>query len=91
MLTFWHWLVHATGCDLGMPYGHFSPAAFWDGIAGSFATGVVLVAATWLRRETKKVSRSAEAAHRIAADLYHHRTGRRHADAPPDITAPPGG
>jgi hypothetical protein len=44
----------------------------------------------WLSREEKTawsdVLRAAEAAQRISADLYEHRTGRRHPDAPDSET-----
>ena len=40
MIPLWHWLVHVTGCDYGLPYGRFGFYNFWSGIAGSFLVGM---------------------------------------------------
>lgn len=42
MIRAWHWLVHATGCDYGAPYGRFVPYDFWSGLAGSFLVAIVV-------------------------------------------------
>lgn len=43
----WRWLVHVTGSDYGLPYGHFGFYNFWSGFAGSFFIGVIAFCATW--------------------------------------------
>jgi hypothetical protein len=48
----WHWLVHVTGCDYGLPYGHFSPYDFWSGVAGSFLVGVLTWFLLWYAHHT---------------------------------------
>jgi hypothetical protein len=51
VLAPWHFLVHLTGCDYGLPYGHFSPYDFWSGVAGSFVIGaLVFIVTAWLHQ-----------------------------------------
>jgi hypothetical protein len=33
----WHYLVHATGCDYGAPYGHWVPYNFWSGFGSDIS------------------------------------------------------
>jgi len=42
LLSLWHLLVHATGCDYGAPYGRWVPYDFWSGVSGSFLVGVTV-------------------------------------------------
>lgn len=42
-LAAWHWAVHVTGCDYGLPYGRFGFYNFWSGVAGSFLVSLVAV------------------------------------------------
>lgn len=34
MIALLHWLSHVTGCDYGLPYGHFAWYNLWSGFAG---------------------------------------------------------
>lgn len=52
MTVLWHWLVHVSGSDYGLPYGTFSFYDFWSGVAGSFLVGLVVYLTLWWLRGT---------------------------------------
>jgi hypothetical protein len=41
MIVIWHWLVHVTGCDYGLPYGHFAWYNLYSGFAASYPYVVI--------------------------------------------------
>jgi hypothetical protein len=51
-MTLWHWLVHVTGCDYGLPYGRFGFYNFWSGVAGSFLVNMIAVFALFYYHRT---------------------------------------
>lgn len=51
MLALWRFLVHISGIDYGLPYGHWGWYSFWSGIAGSFVIGALVFLVTrWLNQ-----------------------------------------
>lgn len=76
-MAFWHWLVHVTGSDYGLPYGHFS---FYDLLSGSASDlgelaliGAILGAfAAWYRRNNCHVASCRRISHRQVSGLDDH-------------------
>lgn len=93
LTTGWYWAL-ATATTVG--YGDVAPhdTAGRAVAAAVMLTAIPLLGAAWAwlaaRRVTmhmhphmRQAMRDAEAARRIAADLYHHTTGQHHPAAPP--------
>jgi hypothetical protein len=51
-VTFWHWLVHVTGCDYGASYGHFTWYDLWSGFAASYPYLLIPGAVLWYLHHT---------------------------------------
>jgi hypothetical protein len=57
-MAFWHWLSHVTGCDYGLPYGHFTWYNFYSGVGGAAPDILLLIGlVTWYAHRTCHVHR----------------------------------